>query len=150
MKTPLQPVNPATLEPLEIAEQATDAQIDEAVSEATRAMRTGWPRDHRLRAQSLNAWADLLSDHSSELADDLVRETGKPIGEARKEIAGAIDSLRFNAGLARVPLGRAAGLPDGSEAHLVREPVGPTVFITRGTGPSCCCCAIWLRHSPPE
>lgn len=130
MKTPLQPVNPATLEPLEIVEQATGAEIGEAVSEATRATRTGWPRDHRLRAQSLNAWADLLSDHSPELADDLVRETGKPIGEARKEIAGAIDSLRFNAGLARLPLGRAAGLPDGSEAHLVREPVGPTVFIT--------------------
>ncbi|KAA5837981.1 aldehyde dehydrogenase [Saccharopolyspora hirsuta] len=130
MKAPIQPVNPATLEPLEPAEQATNAEIGEAVSEAALAMRTGWPREHRRRAQSLNAWADLLGDHSSELADDLVRETGKPIGEAHKEVAGAIDALQFNAGLARLPLGRAAGLPDGTEAHLVREPVGPTVFIT--------------------
>lgn len=130
MKAPIQPGDPATLEPLETANQATSAEIDSAVSAATRAMRTRWTRDHRHRAHVLNAWADVLGEHTDELVADLVRETGKPLGEARKEIAGAIDSLRFNAGLARLPLGRAAGLPDGSEAHLIREPVGPTVFIT--------------------
>lgn len=39
MKAPIQPVNPATLEPLEPAKHATNAEIGEAVSEATHAMR---------------------------------------------------------------------------------------------------------------
>ncbi|MBB5158861.1 acyl-CoA reductase-like NAD-dependent aldehyde dehydrogenase [Saccharopolyspora phatthalungensis] len=115
---------------LEPVPPATPAEIEAAVGAATAAMAGSWPRDHRRRAEVLHTWAQLLQDHATELAADLVRETGKPIGEARIEVAGAVDALRFNAGLARLPLGRAGSLPDGSEAHLVREPVGPTVFIT--------------------
>ena len=77
----------------------------------------------------LHRWADLIEADRDGLIDDLVTQTGKPVAEAAAEVAGAVDALRFNAGLARLPLGRAASLHDGSEAHLVREPVGPTVFI---------------------
>jgi betaine-aldehyde dehydrogenase len=126
----LRPVDPATLEELPAVAGADGAQIEAAVGAATAAMSGSWPRDHRRRAAVLHAWADLIAAESDGLAADLVRETGKPATEAALEVAGSIDALRYNSGLARLPLGRAASLHDGSEAHLVREPVGPTVFIT--------------------
>lgn len=126
----LRPVDPATLEELPAVASADRAQIGAAVAAAEEAMSGSWPRDHRRRAAVLHAWADLVAAESDTLVSDLVRETGKPLTEARLEVAGSIDALRYNSGLARLPLGRAGSLHDGSEAHLVREPVGPTVFIT--------------------
>ena len=126
----LSPVDPSTLEPLPPVAAATTSEIDSAARAAAAAMTGSWPRDHRRRAEVLHAWADLIGAESDDLVADLVRETGKTRNEARIEIAGGIDALRFNSGLARLPLGRAGSLHDGSEAHLVREPVGPTVFIT--------------------
>lgn len=126
----LQPIDPSTLEELPPVPAADGAQIDAAVAAAVSAMSGSWPRDHRQRATVLHAWADLIAAESDALVADLVRETGKPVAEAHLELAGSIDALRYNSGLARLPLGRATSLHDGSEAHLVREPVGPTVFIT--------------------
>jgi betaine-aldehyde dehydrogenase len=126
----LRAVDPSTLEELPAVPSADAGEIDEAVARAASAMSGSWPRDHRRRAAVLHAWAELIEAESDALARDLVRETGKPVTEAALEVAGSIDALRYNAGLARLPLGRAASLHDGSEAHLVREPVGPTVFIT--------------------
>jgi betaine-aldehyde dehydrogenase len=126
----IHPLNPTTLEELPPVSSATPAHVDAAAGSALTAMASAWPRDHRRRAQVLHAWADLIAGEAEVLGCDLVRETGKPVSEAAVEVAGSIDALRYNAGLARLPLGRAGSLHDGSEAHLVREPVGPTVFIT--------------------
>ncbi|MBW0104100.1 aldehyde dehydrogenase family protein [Pseudonocardia sp. KRD-291] len=103
--------------------------VDRAVATISAVPRARWARDHRRRAAVLRAWADLISGDTG-LAGVLVEETGKPVREARTEVAGSVDALLFNAGLARLPLGTAGSLPDGSEAHLIREPVGPTAFIT--------------------
>lgn len=128
--TDFQPINPTTLAPLPVLRSADLADVDEAVAAVTRGMSGNWPRDSKFRAAVMQHWADLLERERDELCEDLVNQTGKTVAEARIEIAGAADSLRFNAGLARLPLGRAGSLSDGSEAHLVREPVGPTIFIT--------------------
>lgn len=122
-------VNPTTLAPLGTIKAATDAEIETAVSTVAAATDGPWPRDAKLRANALHRWADLLERDASVLQDDLVAQTGKPMAEARIELNGAIDALRYNAGLSRLLLGTAGRLPDGSEAHLAREPVGPTVFI---------------------
>lgn len=126
----LQPLDPVTLEELPPVLATSLDDVDGAARTAATAMGGWWPRDHRRRAEVLHAWADLLRAESDGLADALVRETGKTRAEAAVEILGSIDALRFNAGLARLPLGSAGSLWDGSEAHLVRQPVGPTVFIT--------------------
>lgn len=130
MTTELQPVDPSTLEPLASVRAATQTDVDVAARTAEAAMAGTWPRNHRRRAEVLHAWAELLVAEAEELADDLVRETGKALAEAQLEVLGSVDALRLNSGLARLPLGRAGSLHDGTEAHLVREPVGPTVFIT--------------------
>ncbi|MPV35486.1 aldehyde dehydrogenase family protein [Georgenia subflava] len=115
---------------VEIPADATAAEIEAAVTASVGAAGGPWPRDHKRRAAVMLAWADRIEAEQDDLVEQLVRETGKIVGEARAEIAGSIDALRFNAGLCRLPLGRAGTLWDGSESHLVREPVGPTVFIT--------------------
>ncbi|MGC5628174.1 aldehyde dehydrogenase family protein [Georgenia sp. Z1344] len=115
---------------VEIPGDATPAEIDEAVAASVAAGRGAWARDHKARAAAMHAWADRIEAERDDLVDQLIRETGKIAAEAGAEVAGSIDSLRFNAGLCRLPLGRAGSLWDGSESHLVREPVGPTVFIT--------------------
>lgn len=125
----LQIFDPSTLQPLPAVRAATPDDVEAAVHRSVAALTGPWRRDHRRRATVLHRWADLIEADRDGLIQDLVTETGKPVAEAAAEVAGAVDALRFNAGLARLPLGRAASLHDGSEAHLVREPVGPTVFI---------------------
>lgn len=121
--------NPTTGEPLPSVRSSSQEEIERAVVRSIEAFAGPWRLDHRRRAQVLNAWADLLERDSEQIVDDLVVQTGKLVGEAKIELAGSIDALRFNAGLTRLPLGRATSLYDGTEAHLIRDPIGPTVFI---------------------
>lgn len=123
------PVNPATLEPLGHLPATTPQELNEAAEAAAAVARTRWATDRRWRADVLRTWADGLRAESGSLASALVAETGKPIMEARAEVAGAAEALAYNAGLARHLGGSAGTLPDGSVAHLVREPVGLTGFI---------------------
>ncbi|MQA03186.1 MAG: aldehyde dehydrogenase family protein [Streptosporangiales bacterium] len=123
------PVDPTSLRPLETVAATTPAELDEAAKAAAGGQRGDWPVDAKRRQAVLWRWANLLGEHADELALALVRESGKPVREARTEVAGAVEALRYNAGLARWMGGRAGTLPDGSQAHLVREPVGVTAFI---------------------
>lgn len=125
----LQIFDPSTLQPLPAVRAATPDDVEAAVHRSVAAFTGPWRRDHRRRATVLHRWADLIEADRDGLIQDLVTETGKAVAEAAAEVAAGVDALRFNSGLARLPLGRAASLHDGSEAHLVREPVGPTVFI---------------------
>lgn len=125
----LQIFDPSTLQPLPAVRAATPDDVEAAVHRSVAAFTGPWRRDHRRRATVLHRWADLIEADRDGLIQDLVTETGKAVAEAAAEVAAGVDALRFNSGLARLPLGRAASLHDGSEAHLVREPIGPTVFI---------------------
>ncbi|MGH3322846.1 MAG: aldehyde dehydrogenase family protein, partial [Streptomyces sp.] len=123
------PACPATLRPLTEVPALTPDELDAAVRRAAAAQRGTWPVDARRRQTLLWRWAEVLGEHTEELVHALVAESGKPVREARTEVAGAVEALRYNAGLARAVGGRAGTLPDGSEAHLVREPVGVSAFI---------------------
>lgn len=122
------PVDPATLEPLGHVVASSPAELDATVA-AAHAGLADWARDHRMRATILLAWAERLLAHADDLVTALVAQTGKPVREARMEVAGAAEALRYNAGLCRYIGGRAGSLADGNVLHLVRQPVGPTAFI---------------------
>lgn len=123
------PVDPATLRVLGEVPATTPGELDKAVTAADQAQRGDWAVDAKWRQAALWRWADLLERDADELVAALVAETGKPLREARIEVAGAVDAVRYNAGLTRFVGGRAGTLPDGSQAHLVREPVGVTAVI---------------------
>jgi acyl-CoA reductase-like NAD-dependent aldehyde dehydrogenase/nicotinamidase-related amidase len=80
---------------------AEEAEVAAAAAAAARAHAAGRARDLELRAGWLEAWRRALADREAELVDAVVREVGKPRGEARAEVqraglhlASAIRTLR--------------------------------------------------------
>lgn len=113
---------------------ATDAAgVDAAVRAARAAFERGdWTRLRGAeRAAALMALADALENREREAGELIAREMGKPVRVARgREIAGAIDRLRYFAGAARLLEGRvtAAAVPELWDLELP-EPVGVCALI---------------------
>jgi succinate-semialdehyde dehydrogenase/glutarate-semialdehyde dehydrogenase len=130
---------PSTFEIRDPATRSVIAEIDDhdaddAVVAVDRAARAGreWARTSpRLRADVLRAWFDLLTDHAEELAALITREMGKPLAEARAEVAYGSDFVRLYSEEATRPAGNMRELPAGGAQLLTRRaPVGLSVLIT--------------------
>ncbi|MFI2652575.1 aldehyde dehydrogenase family protein [Micromonospora fulviviridis] len=134
--THVHPIDPTTLQPLPPVPVTTADELADAAAAAEAASRGRWSVDGRLRATVLHQWSEALTAHESELAGALVIETGKTVTEAHQEIRACVDALTYNAGLARHLSGQAGTLPDGTVAHIVREPVGVTTFIVPWNWPA--------------
>src|SRR5690606_7582962 len=83
--------------------QAGEADVETAMRAAHEAFETGpWPRMKGAeRAAVLLKTADLIETRLEEIARLDALESGKPIAQARGEIAGAVDIWRYAAALAR-------------------------------------------------
>ena len=113
------------------AATATDAH--RAIAAARRAFDDGpWPRlKGAERAALINKAADLMEGRADELARLDTLESGKPISQAKGEIAGAIDIWRYAAALARDLHGESYNtLGDGTLGVVLREPIGVVSIIT--------------------
>jgi len=109
------------------------ADTDLAVASARRAFADGpWARmSGAERSRILFRAADLIEKHSEELARADVLEGGKPISQARAEMAGAIDLWRYVAGQARALHGDSnTNLGPHMIGITTREPVGVAALIT--------------------
>ena len=110
------------------------AQVEQACAAALAALDRGDFPQHR-RAEVLERAAGLLADRTGEYAVTLAREAGKPIRDARGEVARCVDTLRFSAVEARrlagelVPLGASASGTDRL-GFAVRRPIGVVAAIT--------------------
>jgi len=118
-------INPATGETIAEVPQGTQADVDRAVAAA----KDAWPEwresTPQERSELLLKLADLIDEHTDELAEIESRNVGKPIAAARDEMPVCSDNLRFFAGAARVLEGRAAGeYMKGYTSMLRREPIG--------------------------
>ena len=128
--------DPATGAPLGTVALTSPGDLEAALERAQAALDGPWSRDASARSRALGAWGDAIAANADELAELIMRETGKLRGEAAFEIALAVDAVRFNAGLARHVDGQAGGLPDGSIAFVEREPVGVAAFIVPWNAPA--------------
>lgn len=127
----LQVVNPATEEVLAVARCGTESDVDRAVAAASRAFADWGRRTPATRAETLLQVAATVEEHADELAALESRNTGKPIGLAREDVAGTVDTFRFMAGAARAGLSLSAGeYVEGRISMVVREPVGVVGAIT--------------------
>lgn len=122
------PLDPATLEPITEVVAVSPSELDHAVTAAHSALGC-WSRDHRRRSEIMLRWAENIVAHTDELVSGLMIQTGKPLREARLEVAGAAEALRYNAGLCRHVGGHAGALSDDNVLHVVRQPVGLSAFI---------------------
>ena len=125
-------IGPTTGNTLFAGGDATDAPVEAAVAAARRAFDKGaWGRTSgRDRARVLATTARLLEEKADELAWLLLAETGKPIREARGEVAAAVNAFEYFAGLARDINGRTVR-DIGSDvfAFTLREPAGVAGLI---------------------
>lgn len=81
------------------------------------------------RAARLNAAAELIAS-DPDLATLIVTDVGKPITEARGEVARTAAILRYVASLATSPIGEVYEDATGASVRVVRKPRGVAVLIT--------------------
>jgi succinate-semialdehyde dehydrogenase/glutarate-semialdehyde dehydrogenase len=67
----------------------------------------------------------LLRERANRISQLITLEEGKPLGEARAEVADGADCLEFLGEEARRVYGRVLPRPAGTRALVVKEPVGP-------------------------
>jgi len=118
--------NPATGEQLCKVAEAGKQHVEQAIKAARKAFDEGpWPRMTALeRAQFLFKLADKIEAHADELAELETLNGGKPLREAKYDIADAANCFRYYAGLVTKPTGQAIDVPAPSVTIVVREPIG--------------------------
>ncbi|WP_286184679.1 aldehyde dehydrogenase family protein [Bacillus sp. SD075] len=119
-------LNPATGKVIAQAAEGTQEDVDAAVEAAKYAFYEGgwWGTPAVERARILFKIADKIEEKAEELAALETLDNGKPLREARYDIADSAACFRYYAGLATKPTGQTFEVPDGQQAMVVREPIG--------------------------
>jgi aldehyde dehydrogenase (NAD+) len=110
---------------------STHDQIADAVKAAAEAHESWRALPGSTRAEILYRWSTTLQDRADDLARAITREVGKPISEARSEIARGVVILRYYAGEAVRKVGDVipAQVP-GAFQFTLQEPLGVVALIT--------------------
>ncbi len=118
-------INPADQEIIGYAQQSNIEEMRKAIQAADWAFRnTDWSSNSALRAKAMTELATLLSESIEELARLYTTNHGKTIHEARTELAACVDTLLYNAGMARNLFGRSIDPARNALSIVVREPLG--------------------------
>jgi succinate-semialdehyde dehydrogenase/glutarate-semialdehyde dehydrogenase len=122
-------------------------ETERAIAGAAAALPAWRARTARERAQVLRRWADLMLVHQDDLARLMTLEQGKPLAEARGEIAYAASFIEWFAEEAKRVDGEVLQPQRGGQ-HIVvlKQPIGvcaaitpwnfPAAMITRKVGPA--------------
>jgi succinate-semialdehyde dehydrogenase / glutarate-semialdehyde dehydrogenase len=139
--------NPATGEVIAQCPDLSPEEVREAVSAAHAAQPAWAAKTGKERSQILRKWFDLMMAHQETLAQLLTAEQGKPIAEARGEIAYGAAFIEWFAEEAKRVYGDVipATAPD-KRIIVLKQPVGvvsaitpwnfPNAMITRKAGPA--------------
>ncbi len=103
-----------------------------AALDAASAAQAGWARTApRVRGEILRRAFDLITERAEDFALLMTLEMGKPLAEARGEVAYGAEFLRWYSEEAVRDYGRYLTSPEGKNKILVqRKPVGPCLLIT--------------------
>ncbi|MGA0614471.1 NAD-dependent succinate-semialdehyde dehydrogenase [Paracoccus sp. KR1-242] len=123
--------DPATGAVIGSVPDITGDQTRAAIEAADRAFQAWRKRPHADRAALLERWFALMEAHADDLALILTREQGKPLSEARGEIAYGASFVKWFAEEARRIDGSVIPAPAGDRQIVVlKEPVGVSAIIT--------------------
>lgn len=124
-------INPWTRAPWAHIALGGKAEADAAVAAARRAFDEGpWPRmGFAQRGRLLHKLADLLEEHTEELAAADSRDMGKPITQARHDVARSAQNFRFFADHARLSTGETLPMDTGHHSYTRFEPAGVVAAI---------------------
>jgi succinate-semialdehyde dehydrogenase/glutarate-semialdehyde dehydrogenase len=140
-------LNPATGAVLASVPDMGASDTESAIAEARDAMPAWAALPAKARSQVLRRWYDLIMANQEELARLLTAEMGKPLTEARGEVAYGASFIEWFAEEGRRVYGDV--IPSnstGSRITVIRQPVGvvaaitpwnfPIAMITRKAGPA--------------
>lgn len=123
--------NPATGEALGTVPIGDRATVDAAIAAAASAFPTWAAAPALERSRVLKQVAQRMRDRQEELARILTEEQGKPLAEARGEIAISADYFEWNAEEARRIYGESIpAATSGKRLMAIRQPVGVAAAIT--------------------
>ena len=123
-------VNPATGDTLAEQPLASAADLDEALAAAERAFPIWRGTDVETRGGILHRAAALLRERADMIATLLTTEQGKPLVEARGEVAGAAQMFDWYAEEAKRNYGRVLVRPTGQRSVVLKQPVGPVAAFS--------------------
>jgi aldehyde dehydrogenase (NAD+)/betaine-aldehyde dehydrogenase len=122
--------DPATGETFATIARGDARDMDAAVAAARRAYEGAWGRFTATeRGRVLMRWSQLTAQHHEELAALECRDTGKPLAQARADIAAAARYLEFYAGAADKLHGETIPYAAGSTVMALRVPLGVTGHV---------------------
>ena len=127
--------NPANGEGIASVADGTPADANAAV-EAASVAQIEWAKvAPRARAEVLRACWQILLDHADELAELITLEHGKPLADAKGEVAYAAEFFRWNSEETVRIHGSMSVAPSGNNKIIVRHPpVGVVTIVTTPTG----------------
>ncbi|SFQ43090.1 succinate-semialdehyde dehydrogenase / glutarate-semialdehyde dehydrogenase [Geopseudomonas sagittaria] len=153
-------LNPATGEKLGSVPNMGRAETRRAI-EAARLAQPAWRRlTAKERAGRLRQWFELIMANQEDLAQIMTAEQGKPLAEARGEVAYAASFIEWFAEEAKRAYGDVIPAHAADKRILVqKEPVGvtaaitpwnfPSAMVTRKAGPALAVgCAMVLKPAP--
>lgn len=149
--------NPATGEVIGHVPSLGASETQEAIAAAERAQKEWAARTAKERAVILRRWYDLMMTHQDDLGLILTLEQGKPLGEAKGEIAYGASFIEWFAEEARRLYGDIVpGHQKDKRILVMKQPIGvvaaitpwnfPNAMITRKAGPAFAAgCAMVLK-----
>jgi len=120
-----QSINPATGEVLADIQNASQADVDNAVESARQGQKVWAAMPGVERGRILNKAVEILRERNDELAELEVKDTGKPLQEANcVDIQTGADVIEYYAGLAGKIEGSYQDLGGGNFFYTRQEPLG--------------------------
>jgi len=129
--------NPATQELLGTVPKMGRAETEKAIAVADRAFEDWRNRTATERGDILYRWYELMMAHQEDLGCILTLEQGKPLPEAKGEIAYAASFIKWFAEESRRAYGDTIpGARPGQHIVVIKQPVGVSAAITPWNFPS--------------
>ncbi len=123
-------LNPANGELLAVVQQASQADVERAVTSAAAGQKVWAAMTAMQRSRILRRAVDILRERNDELAALETLDTGKPLSETRTvDIVTGADVLEYYAGLIPAIEGEQIPLRDSSFVYTRREPLGVVAGI---------------------
>lgn len=123
--------NPADGKVIGTVAKATIADLDDALASAVKGFEV-WRNTPAIeRARVMRAAAQLLRERADGVARMMTMEQGKPLAEARGEVASASDVIEFFAEEGKRVYGRVvAPRAMNVQQMVLKEPIGPVAAFT--------------------
>jgi lactaldehyde dehydrogenase/glycolaldehyde dehydrogenase len=139
-------VNPSTEDVITAVPEATEGEINAAVTAAAESQYDWARRPAKERGNFVKSIASVMDEHADELSQLIVEEQGKPANLAREEVADSADLVEYMAEWDR----RIEGdiLPGDSQSesiHILRRPRGVVASIVPWNYPL----AVFVRKLAP-